>query len=165
MLQAKNSRSSLLMAIFMGVMLISGSFGVYYLVKNYSNSSMQAQVEVDWKLYGKMDYVTGYVPDELQKLNGTLIKSPGFMVPLEDNLKKTTQFLLVPNPQACIHVPPPPPNQMVLVNVKEGVEVSFGPIWVHGNLSIKTNRTQYGDVSFSIDGIFVEPYMDSMTTE
>jgi len=120
--------------------------------------SPRATVEVDWKLLGEMDYVTGAIPESLKKWDGQLIKVPGFMVPLEDNQKKVTQFLLVPTPQACIHVPPPPPNQMLLVDMKTGVEVSYGPIWVHGILKIKTHRTMYGDVSYAFEGLSVENY-------
>jgi hypothetical protein len=141
--------------------LVAGTWGFYYLVKKSSlfGGAGRAQVEIDWRLYGQMDYVTGFIPEELKKLDGSLIKSPGFMVPLEDNMKQVSQFLLVPSPQACIHVPPPPPNQMVLVNIKNGAKVEYGPIWVHGKLNIKTVRTQYGDVSFELEGLYVEPYI------
>jgi hypothetical protein len=140
--------------------LVAGTWGFYYIVtKSALFGSARAQVELDWRLYGQMDYVTGFVPEELKKLDGTLIKSPGFMVPLEDSVKQVSQFLLVPSPQACIHVPPPPPNQMVLVNMKSGAKVEYGPIWVHGKLKIKTVRTQYGDVSYELEGLYVEPYI------
>jgi hypothetical protein len=147
---------------FIVTLLIGGTYGFYYLVnKSILFGGTRAQVEVDWRLFGQLDYVTGFVPDELKKLNGTLIKSPGFMVPLEDNMKRVSQFLLVPSPQACIHVPPPPPNQMVLINMKDGAKVEYGPIWVHGRLKIKTVRTQYGDVSFELEGLYVEPYLSN----
>lgn len=140
--------------------LIVGTWGFYYLVaKSTLFSGARAQVEIDWRLYGQMDYVTGFVPEELKKLEGSLVKSPGFMVPLEDNVRQVSQFLLVPSPQACIHVPPPPPNQMILVNIKNGAKVEYGPIWVHGKLKIKTVRTQYGDVSYELEGLYVEPYI------
>ena len=31
--------------------------------------------------------------------------------------KKNQEFLLIPNPMSCMHVPPPPPNQMILVKM------------------------------------------------
>lgn len=130
----------------------------YILFKSALFQNTRATVEVDWKILGDMDYITGSVPPNLQKLDGTMVKVPGFMVPLEDNQKKVTQFLLVPTPQACIHVPPPPPNQMLLVDMQEGSEVAYGPVWVHGRLKIKTQRTQYGDVSYALEAILVENY-------
>lgn len=126
--------------------------------KIFSGSRKMAKVEIDWRLLGEMDYVTGVVPPSLKKYDGEVVKVPGFMVPLEDNQKKVTQFLLVPTPQACIHVPPPPPNQMLLVDVKDGEPVAYGPIWVHGTLRIKTQRTMYGDVSYGLEAIYIEPY-------
>jgi len=141
----------------LGVLLGIGSLS-YLLFHNSLFQRTKATIEVDWRLLGEMDYITGTIPDTLKQHDGKLIKVPGFMVPLEDNQKKVTQFLLVPTPQACIHVPPPPPNQMLLVDMKEGSEVSYGPIWVHGILRIKTQRTMYGDVSYAFEGLFVENY-------
>lgn len=115
-------------------------------------------VEVDWRLLGTMDYVSGKSGSELEALNEHLVKIPGFMVPLEDEQKAVTEFLLVPSPQACIHVPAPPPNQMVYVKMREGAEVAFGPIWVYGTLRLVTKRSMYGEASFELIGDRIEPY-------
>src|SRR5690606_35777506 len=104
-------------------------------------------VEVDWRLLGEMDYITGKSSSELEALNGKAVKIPGFMVPLEDEMSSVKEFLLVPSPQACIHVPPPPPNQMVYVRMKKGTEVVNGPIWVYGTLNLVTKRSMYGEAS------------------
>jgi hypothetical protein len=130
----------------------------YLVPKLFWSASPSANVEIDWRLLGEMDYVTGLIPPSLKKYDGALVKVPGFMVPLEDNQKKVIQFLLVPTPQACIHVPPPPPNQMLLVDIKGGTDVAYGPIWIHGVLRIKTQRTMYGDVSYSFEATYIEPY-------
>ena len=47
--------------------------------------------------------------------DGKRVKIPGFVVPLEGTAELTTEFLLVPYFGACIHVPPPPSNQIVYV--------------------------------------------------
>ncbi|MCB0369309.1 MAG: DUF3299 domain-containing protein [Bdellovibrionales bacterium] len=132
--------------------------GIYYAYQA-AHSSAQG-VEVDWRLLGEMDYITGKSSDELSHLNHKKVKIPGFMVPLEDNMKETTEFLLVPTPQACIHVPPPPPNQMVYVKMKDGkgTEVPAGPIWVYGELNLVTKKSMYGDANFELIGDLVEPY-------
>lgn len=132
--------------------------GVYLLVN--SSPSGLAKDEVDWRNLGELDYITGKAPDTIKKFDGQKVKIPGFMVPLEDNMKNVSEFLLVPTPQACIHVPAPPPNQMVYVKMKEGhrAEVPFGPIWVHGQLNIVTKKSMYGDASFELVGEVVEPY-------
>ena len=51
-------------------------------------------------------------------LDGKLLALSGFVLPLEYQDKKVTEFLLVPWVGACIHTPPPPPNQIVHVLVK-----------------------------------------------
>lgn len=133
--------------------------GIYFTFNGVKSNSGQG-VEIDWRLLGEMDYITGKAPNELQKLNHSLVKVPGFMVPLEDNSKQVTEFLLVPTPQACIHVPAPPPNQMVYVKMRssKGAEVPMGPIWVYGELNMVTKKSMYGDASFEILGDSVEPY-------
>jgi hypothetical protein len=51
-----------------------------------------------------------------QGLDGQNIRLPGYIVPLEVSEEgRTTEFLLVPYFGACIHVPPPPSNQIVHV--------------------------------------------------
>lgn len=116
-------------------------------------------VEIDWRLLNQMDYITQNASSEIKALEGQKVKIPGFMVPLEDEQRKVKEFLLVPTPQACIHVPPPPPNQMIYVRMDEGVEAKPGmPIWVYGSFKIKTVRSQYGEVSFEMEGRKVEDY-------
>jgi hypothetical protein len=117
-------------------------------------------IEVDWRLLGELDYITGKAPSDLESLDGKEVKIPGFMVPLEDNMKAVTTFLLVPSPQACIHVPPPPPNQMVLVDMdaSANAKVEFGPIWIYGKLHLKSKRHMYGESSFTMTGTYIEPY-------
>src|SRR5947209_3627279 len=76
-----------------------------------------------------------------QQLDGKTVSIPGFMVPLEDDLSQVTEFLLVPFAGACIHVPPPPPNQMVFVKMSSDakVHVTFtDPIMDTGQLKIST---------------------------
>ena len=48
-------------------------------------------------------------------------------------------FLLVPWVGACIHTPPPPPNQIVFVQTAEGIDNhgQFTPVWVSGVMAVK----------------------------
>ena len=51
----------------------------------------------------------------VEEYNGKQVKLPGFVVPLEYSDKgRVKEFLLVPYFGACIHYPPPPPNQISL---------------------------------------------------
>lgn len=64
------------------------------------------------------------------------MKLVGFLVPLEMTGMEVTQFILVPTAGACIHTPPPPANQTVLVEFPEGYEMQslYTPVWVTGDL-------------------------------
>lgn len=97
------------------------------------------------------------------EIDGTFIRLPGFIAPLEyseDNI--ITQFLLVPYFGACIHVPPPPVNQTILVQTTEeygiAVEDSFGPIWVMGRLTTEGASTELAEAGYSIQDAIIEPY-------
>jgi hypothetical protein len=95
------------------------------------------------------------------QLDDKRVNIPGFMVPLEDDLEVVTEFLLVPYAGACIHVPPPPPNQIVYVKMDKNakVHVTFtDPIQVTGTLKISTVQSPYGDVSYDLSGETVKPY-------
>lgn len=118
-------------------------------------------VEIDWRMLAKLNYRTGEIPEELKKLDGQLVRIPGFVVPLEDYVESASEFLLVPYYGACVHVPPPPPNQMVYVEMQNRRKASFGwwePIWLEGTLSISTVESPYGVVGFQLEGQKVEPY-------
>jgi uncharacterized protein len=94
-------------------------------------------------------------------LDHKTVAIPGFMVPLEDDADQVTEFLLVPFAGACIHVPPPPPNQMVFVKLRGGRKAAMSftqPILVSGELHVNTVQSPYGDVSFAMDGDSVKPY-------
>lgn len=145
--------------IVAGILVIASITGVVVYRHINQGSSLSQAVEIDWRLLGELDYVTGKASKELMALDGKLVRVPGFMVPLEDNQKEVSEFLLVPTPQACIHVPPPPPNQMVYakVNIK-GLEVAFGPIWIYGTLRLVSKRHMYGEASFEIETDKVESY-------
>jgi hypothetical protein len=104
----------------------------------------------------------------VEDLNGQRVRMPGYALPLEYSDKKITEFLLVPWVGACIHTPPPPPNQIIFVKVTEGIENRgrFTPVWVTGEISVKAARKNLFlvdgssgiDVGYSLQASFVEPY-------
>jgi uncharacterized protein len=118
--------------------------------------------EISWKTLRGYNLKTGKMSEMLTKLNGKPIKIPGFMVPLDDmEYESVGRFLLVPDPQACIHVPPPPANQMIYVVMKnkKKAPVTWGmPVVLMGELKVKSIRSQFGVVSFQVAGELVKPY-------
>lgn len=118
-------------------------------------------VTLDWKAMAALNYKTGEMPEALRKLNGVVVRIPGFMVPLEDTETRVTEFLLVPYFGACIHTPPPPPNQMahVLMQRNQAIEVNlWDPIWIVGKLTIESVESPYGMVGFQVTGERILPY-------
>ncbi|EDL52528.1 DUF3299 domain-containing protein [Vibrio mediterranei] len=97
-----------------------------------------------------------------QELNGSMVKIPGFVIPLEGDEDMVTEFLLVPYFGACIHVPPPPPNQIIYVKFKEGAPVHrlWDVIYVVGTLKTETINSELAETAYLIDGIRIEDYDD-----
>lgn len=55
-------------------------------------------------------------------LDGQKVSLVGFIVPLVTNKQnKIVELFLVPYQGACIHVPPPPPNQIVFLRYPAGI--------------------------------------------
>ena len=104
----------------------------------------------------------------VSELDGHVIKLPGYVLPLDFEGTLVRSFLLVPYVGACIHVPPPPPNQIVHVQLKQGFESKelFAPVWVTGRISAGMDKTSLTLVDGSTDVNFgyalqatkVEPY-------
>jgi uncharacterized protein len=96
------------------------------------------------------------------EINGTLIRLPGFIAPLDFAGETITEFLLVPNFGACIHVPPPPANQTVLVKTAEGhgihVDDSYAPIWIMGKLTTDGKTTELAEAGYFMADALIEPY-------
>ena len=92
--------------------------------------------------------------------NGERVKVPGFIVPLEGTAELTTEFLLVPFFGACIHVPPPPSNQIVHVKMNEGVPVEnlYDAVWVEGIFSTTRYSSDLAAAGYSMQGEAVHPY-------
>jgi hypothetical protein len=101
-------------------------------------------------------------------LDGQTVRIPGYLLPLEFSGKEITEFLLVPWVGACIHTPPPPPNQIVHVKADKPVANAtlFAPIWVTGRLSIAASKKSLYlvdgesniDIGYSLRASTVEPY-------
>ena len=96
----------------------------------------------------------------VESLNGKLVKIPGFVVPLEGDNETTSEFLLVPYFGACIHVPPPPANQIVYVKFSEAVPIDnlYDAVWVTGTLTTERWVGDLATVGYSLLGTNVSPY-------
>ncbi|MCP8464124.1 DUF3299 domain-containing protein [Pseudomonas sp. ZM23] len=98
----------------------------------------------------------------VQALDGQEVKMPGYIVPLEvaEDGQTVRDFLLVPYYGACIHVPPPPSNQIVYVRGGKGVKVDelYQPFWIVGKLSVKAVESDLAEAGYQMQVSSIEPY-------
>ena len=83
--------------------------------------------------------------------------------PLDQSLVRLTEFLLVPYAGACIHYPPPPPDQMIHVQMAPGRAVpldlwSWEPLEIAGVLRAEPLESEYGTIGYRMDGIATREY-------
>jgi uncharacterized protein len=96
-----------------------------------------------------------------KELDGQSVKLPGFIVPLDigkDGL--VAEFFLVPYFGACIHVPPPPPNQIVYVRMNKGIALDsiYEAYWITGRMKLQNKTTRLGAAAYHLAGDKVEIY-------
>jgi len=86
----------------------------------------------------------------VDSLNGLHVKMAGYLLPLDFDGKNGIEFLLVPWVGACIHTPPPPPNQIVFIKYDKGHEYTsrYDPVWVEGTLRTESLSKEL----FLVDG-------------
>jgi hypothetical protein len=103
-------------------------------------------------------------------IDGKMIRIPGYVLPLEFSGTKVTEFLLVPWVGACIHTPPPEPNQIVYVKPDKAFDIRrmFDAVWVTGRIAATGSKRSVEivdgsanvDVGYSLRASLVEPYQE-----
>lgn len=141
----------------------------------FKPDDIYSKYEEEIKQFGEHDYSDESVKlftkinEELKaapvndKLNQQYVKIPGFIAPLQHANGELVEFLLVPYFGACIHSPPPPVNQTVLVRAKLGDGIRGGledPIWVTGILTTDGESTKIGEAGYQISNAKIEPYTE-----
>lgn len=91
-------------------------------------------------------------------LDGQRVLIGGYVVPLDFEATKVKEFLLVPFVGACIHVPPPPANQIIYVKPAQPFEIkaTFDPVWVTGKMQVAPTFTGLAETGYSIAAETVE---------
>ncbi len=96
-----------------------------------------------------------------KSLEGAIVRLPGFIVPLEAvKGSDLSEFLLVPYFGSCIHVPPPPPNQIVYVHASKrtGIDSIYDAYWITGKLHLQTRTTRLGSTAYELNAEKIELY-------
>lgn len=101
-------------------------------------------------------------PEMAVALDGKRVRLSGYIVPLEFSDGGVKTFLLVPYVGACIHVPPPPKNQIVMVTSANPIRARglFAAVTVTGSLSIADSRTEVAETGYRLDASDVSEYSD-----
>jgi len=96
------------------------------------------------------------------KLDGQKIKIAGYVTILEQEKGLVNEFLLVPNLGACIHVPPPPLNNTLLIKPKKNkrihIDDTYSPVWIKGIIRTKNTITSLAEAGYLIENADVELY-------
>lgn len=94
-------------------------------------------------------------------LNGALVSLAGYVVPLEEVQGNLKEFLLVPYFGACIHTPPPPANQIVLVRTRAPVKGfrAMDTVRVSGTLTTARQDSTMGASGYRLDAIAVDSFV------
>lgn len=91
-------------------------------------------------------------------IEGMEIELAGFMVPLENQGDQVTQFLLVPEAGQCIHIPPPPMNQTLVVDAASNptpLRDLYQPIIVTGRVSVGSQSFELADSGYTLVDVSV----------
>lgn len=98
----------------------------------------------------------------IKDLNGRAVRIPGFVVPVEFDEEIITEFFLVPYFGACIHSPPPPPNQIIYVQAAKGLklETLYDPFWISGKLSTTLVENFMATAAYSLEMASYEAYTE-----
>lgn len=115
------------------------------------------------ELLDKLQEVWAAAP-VVAKLDGRRVRLPGFAVPLDAEPGRVSEFLLVPYFGACIHVPPPPANQIVYIKASRPGEMFqldlFDTVWVQGTMQTANFSAELGEAGYTIIADQVDPYQD-----
>ena len=99
--------------------------------------------------------------DTVPDLDGKLIRIPGYIVPFDFDLKnRQASFLLAPYMGACIHTPPPPPNQIIYVEAEPAVKIDdiWVAYWLEGTLTTQKKESDLAAAAYTLELTKIEPY-------
>ncbi|MEC7289426.1 MAG: DUF3299 domain-containing protein [Pseudomonadota bacterium] len=97
----------------------------------------------------------------VKELNEIKVRIPGYTVPFEYGANaEIKEFLLVPYYGACLHAPPPPPNQTVFAMTDEPIKLRdlAQAVWIEGTMYTQTQESELADAAYTIRVDKVEKY-------
>jgi len=94
---------------------------------------------------------------------GRSVRIPGYVVPVDvDTDQQMRSFLFVPYYGACIHVPPPPPNQLVFGTLETPIEIpsTWDAYWLSGILRVDRIDAAIATASYRMERAQLRPWDD-----
>ena len=99
--------------------------------------------------------------DTVEELDGALVRIPGYVVPFDFNSNnRQKEFLFVPYMGACIHTPPPPPNQIIFCRAEPAVQIKdiLVPYRIEGRLSTERTENELSHATYAVELCQIELY-------
>lgn len=97
----------------------------------------------------------------VEALDGERVRIAGFVLPFDFSASgEVSRFLLVPFIGACVHVPPPPPNQLIYVQAPDGVSVQglWEPVFAEGVMRTRRQDSELADTAYTLELTGLQPY-------
>jgi len=143
---------------------------ILILIIFFTSSANATPKEISWD--DLIPWTAVFDPSEVkfnEKLNNKEVKIPGYIIPLEYEGQDIKTFLLVPYIGACIHVPPPPANQIVYVDTAAAWDSLdwWEPVYVTGTIKIESRQMEFFemvDIGYEILAGDVESYQEEDST-
>lgn len=100
----------------------------------------------------------------LPSLQGRLVRIAGFALPLAQSGDHISRFLLVPYQGACVHTPPPPANQAIVVEPRQALTVTQAayPLWVQARLELQLQRTPHMHAAYRMRDATTAPFDEAL---
>ena len=133
--------------------------------KQPSTEAISDQIFQSISAASDQEYQQAMISTEtVSSFNGQFVSLPGFVVPIEfyDNNSPSLVFV-VPYYGACIHFPPPPPNQIVFVRLEPSdFEVNLEqPYLIRGVFSEGLFEDIAGTSAYEIEVLDISEYSDN----
>lgn len=127
-----------------------------------SESNLDALDDYDPEAQSMLDHMQQVLASApvVESLDGSMIRIPGFVVPLSGEDQRIDRFFLVPYFGACIHTPPPPSNQIIDTHFEPGTRLEnlYDAVWITGRLTVETYQNELGTAGYRLEAFQIEPY-------
>jgi uncharacterized protein len=120
---------------------------------------LQDSVQIDHSGFGAPEPFQSF--RTIGELDGQTVRIPGFVVPIEtDGEGRLKEFFLVPYFGACIHVPPPPANQIIYGRLEDPIPMVniWDAFWMEGQLNIEDVSNDTAASAYTMDVTKLELY-------